>query len=394
MKKTYTYKKKKQNRKIIIFPLMLLVIVGIVVGISTLTKKETKAGTTDQWICKHQSYEIVSTSIGTTEFKHSITIRCKDCSKYSINIDGECLGYFILEEKISPAEYIYKCSVCNRKIDIAVPLPTSSIQSSSCLHPSSSRSISFEFETNQACKTIKIKCSKCNKVLASDSRSQHTFDIPATCHAQRICVICGQTDSSAFNTNNHLINMKEEKIGNWLNNQQHTRIEWCHACGKDINTINENHTEASEWTVYSSGHAKLCTICKGKIKEYNHNMVAANCSTPPYCRTCNYIMPGTSAVSNAHIDDDNDGICDECKKTIQSAETPPTCTHPSSKVDPATCKKGKYCKECRQTISDPIDHDYSEATCTKAATCSMCGTTKGQPNGHQYDTTTGEKIRI
>lgn len=115
MKKSYTYKKKKQNRKIVIFPLMILIAIGMILGIFTLTKKETKAETTDEWICEHENLYIVNyqqySNTGTKSY-HMITFGCKDCDNKNV---GKFLSYCEDSQVYQNNKLV--CSICKKVLE-------------------------------------------------------------------------------------------------------------------------------------------------------------------------------------------------------------------------------------------------------------------------------------
>ena len=386
MKKTYAYKKKKQNSKIIIFPLMLLIVIGIVVGISTLTKKKTKAETNGEWVCNHNNSLYFASASRINDSNHTIHIGCSKCKNTNIiEFNSDCAKSKIRENNT------VKCALCGNGFSDS---PTGYL----CSHPKEKYKIIIDGKNGRGAYSIRIECTNCRTsdvsqdstkgiiAVKSSISCEHKYMIPSTCSEYGECLLCGYKDKQ-YDKSKHFTDFKcSEAISN---SKYHGTMETCSNCNSEVRSTVENHTNMDKWTITSLYHMKKCSKCEYIEEEEIHVYDAPTCTNPLTCKTCGYSYPNSSRNPNAHVDNDNNGICDLCGKTIQSAES--TCTHPSSRVDPATCKKGKYCNECKRTISNPIDHNYSEATCTKAATCSMCGTTKGQPNGHQYDTTKGEK---
>ena len=400
MKKSYTYKKKKQNRKIVIFPLMILIAIGMILGIFTLTKKETKAETTDEWICEHENLYIVNyqqySNTGTKSY-HMITFGCKDCDNKNV---GKFLSYCEDSQVYQNNKLV--CSICKKVLE-----ESSSISNSTCLHPADKLEIYFEIESGLQCGRAKVKCKTCNKTIGSDFNQGlgHVYTV-SDCQGKAKCIICSyMTKTTGKNSNKHLKNHKKDEYYDY-NDSQHWHIEKCDACNTDISSTNEKHTwsawksadlsESDKTSYCSTSKERKCTVC-GK-KDYDvkyHDVVSANCKNPAKCKNCEYVVPLSSTIPNAHVDANNDGKCDLCGTTIKSGtsiEDPTTCSHPASKVKAATCTSKKYCTACQTYIGNALGHSWGAATCTKPKTCTRagCGATQGNALGHTYNSK-GEK---
>ena len=393
MKKSYTYKKKKQNRKIVIFPLMILIAIGMILGIFTLTKKETKAETTDEWICEHENLYIVNyqqySNTGTKSY-HMITFGCKDCDNKNV---GKFLSYCEDSQVYQNNKLV--CSICKKVLE-----ENSSISNSTCLHPADKLEIYFEIESGLQCGRAKVKCKTCNKTIGSDFNQGlgHVYTV-SDCQGKAKCIICSyMTKTTGKNSNKHLKNHKKDEYYDY-NDSQHWHIEKCDACNTDISSTNEKHTwsawksadlsESDKTSYCSTSKERKCTVC-GK-KDYDvkyHDVVSANCKNPAKCKNCEYVVPLSSTIPNAHVDANNDGKCDLCGATIKSGtdiNDPATCSHPSSKVKAATCTSNEYCTACQTYIKGTaLGHNWQAATCTKAKTCSRCSATEGEPKKHSY----------
>lgn len=358
MKKSYTYKKKKQNRKIVIFPLMILIAIGMILGIFTLTKKETKAETTDEWICEHENLYIVNyqqySNTGTKSY-HMITFGCKDCDNKNV---GKFLSYCEDSQVYQNNKLV--CSICKKVLE-----ENSSISNSTCLHPADKLEIYFEIESGLQCGRAKVKCKTCNKTIGSDFNQGlgHVYTV-SDCQGKAKCIICSyMTKTTGKNSNKHLKNHKKDEYYDY-NDSQHWHIEKCDACNTDISSTNEKHTwsawksadlsESDKTSYCSTSKERKCTVC-GK-KDYDvkyHDVVSANCKNPAKCKNCEYVVPLSSTIPNAHVDANNDGKCDLCGATIKSGtdiNDPATCSHPSSKVKAATCTSNEYCTACQTYI--------------------------------------------
>ena len=393
MKKKYTYRKKKQNRKIVIFPLMLLIVIGIIVGISTLTKKETKAEIVDEWICEHENLYIVNyqqyTNTSTKSY-HMITLGCKNCGNENV---GKFLSYCENSQVYQNNKLV--CSICKKVLE-----ESSSTSNSTCLHPTDKLEIYSEFESGQECGIVKVRCKTCNKTVGSDFNHGlgHVYTV-SDCQGQAKCIICSKiTKTTGKNPNKHLKNNKKDENYDY-NDNQHWHIEQCNKCSTDVVSKAESHTwsawksadlsESDKSSYCSTSKERICTVC-GK-KEYNaqyHDIASANCKNPAKCKNCGYVVPLSSIIPNAHVDDNNDGKCDLCGATIKSGTTisePATCSHPSSKLKAATCTSNAYCTACQTYITGTaLGHNWQAATCTKAKTCSRCSATEGEPKKHSY----------
>ena len=394
MKKSYTYKKKKQNRKIVIFPLMILIAIGMILGIFTLTKKETKAETTDEWICEHENLYIVNyqqySNTGTKSY-HMITFGCKDCDNKNV---GKFLSYCEDSQVYQNNKLV--CSICKKVLE-----ENSSISNSACLHPYDKLKINFELEAGLQCGRAKVKCKTCNKTVGSDFNQGlgHVYTV-SDCQGKAKCIICSyMTKTTGKNPNKHLKNYKKNEYYDY-NDSQHWHIEKCNACNTDISSTNEKHTwsawksadlsESDKTSYCSTSKERRCTVCDKKDYDVKyHDIASANCKNPAKCKNCEYVVPLSSIIPNAHVDTNNDGKCDLCGVTIKSGtsvEEPSTCSHPASKVKAATCTSKKYCTACQTYIGNALGHSWGAATCTKPQICTRtgCGATKGNALGHKY----------
>ena len=394
MKKKYTYRKKRQNRKIVILPLMLFIVISIIVAISTLTKKETKAETTDEWICSHKNIYISSIQQNTMDkddttlarYTHNVTISCKDCEKKLIIYKAYCKDAFY---NIDNREDV-KCGFCGTRCLIG---PEEKENLNMTQHTCQHSNIELKTEIGETWERIYINCKDCGETFKNKfilkSADMHKYTTESDCKGEAICVICKKTiTGKTVNTNKHF---KEYKMQNEYSDENNVDYNdtICGRCGKVTNKEIVNHNWSSWEQRGIQGHQKKCEDCgKTVLEAHDYNTTRVTCSTQPVCKICKYKLNVGTDTSNAHVDEDNNGKCDLCGATIKSGtdiNDPATCSHPSSKVKAATCTSNEYCTACQTYIKGTaLGHNWQAATCTKAKTCSRCSATEGEPKKHSY----------
>ena len=114
-----------------------------------------------------------------------------------------------------------------------------------------------------------------------------------------------------------------------------------------------------------AGALLLIACAEEKPSEHVHEWIAATCSAPKHCATCDQ----TYGEPLAHTE-------------VTDAFVPATCTE-------AGKTSGKHCSVCNEIIIEqkPIDaigHTWTEQTCLTPRTCSLCNLSESEAPGHTF----------
>ena len=165
----------------------------------------------------------------------------------------------------------------------------------------------------------------------------------------------------------------------------------CSAC----NTVTVAQTEIAKkdhaWVAATCTAPKTCSTCNAtEGAALGHNWTNASCTAPKTCSTCKT----TEGAALGHkYDNDLDATCNTCGATREIEE----CAHANIETIPTvvpTCTstgltEGKKCKDCGETVVPQTEiakksHTWAAATCNTAKTCAVCKTEEGTALGHDW----------
>ncbi len=138
-------------------------------------------------------------------------------------------------------------------------------------------------------------------------------------------------------------------------------------------TLKNKEHSLTEATCTTPATCTVCGYTDGVTKE--HTFAPATCTTPQTCTVCGATEGGTIAHNFTPATCIKLATC-----TVCGLQTGEYANHTSTQK--ATCTEPEVCNVCNQIISPALGHDWKKATCTTPKTCKRCGATEGKALGH------------
>ena len=144
----------------------------------------------------------------------------------------------------------------------------------------------------------------------------------ATCTAKAVykkSCVCGLAGEETFEDGETVACVADEE---WqCDGTSHWKV--CAVCGTEIEGSKANHkavegTITVDWRSDENGHWQVCVVCEGKMAEGEH-VYLNDCDKS--CETCN-----RERDVQAHVDENEDGVCDICEEEITASESQPEST--------------------------------------------------------------------
>ena len=371
MKKSYTYKKKKQNRKIVLLPIVILFIVTAILSVTIIVMNKASALTsnleiTSKYKCGSDSSHTVAITKDYVELSssmHAKKVYCQDCS-YTTYVESE--KHDSASEGHQPNScmdpYI-RCTKCGYKIEKA---SDSTIESLHQYLNVANNWVSISDTQHEQ----QYTCTVCHVTVSKNKGSHDSNVAPNSCmNPYYLCSKCGKQMKKASDT-------EIEALHKYVNGV-------CTVCKKQQTT----HTHT--WGYHPQGntgkHTKACTGCSAVTTETcspNSSKVisAATCVDAAVveltCSQCGGTWQTTGAAATGKHKYVN-GICSVCGAKDPSYTE--TCTHPSasrkntySKSDINQHKITITCSLCNTVLSTTYE-EHSGSTHSNFGYCTKCG---------------------
>lgn len=188
-------------------------------------------------------------------------------------------------------------------------------------------------------------CDDCSKVFKADGVTEttveaetfteygeHVEETPATCTALAVCSVCHQPYGELAPHDYKTEWNKGDVNGHWhdckncsAHDEPQAHIpgaeatedtpQLCIECGYVVTpaTGHIKHTaDTSKWLYDANQHWHKCVGCDEKLDIENHHGGEATCTARAICEDCGQAYGKLAA----HVDNDGDGICDECESNM------------------------------------------------------------------------------